>query len=200
LPVRALDVLDIGRWADRDAWLRSEEPPRWAGKPGCFTLPEHDGDGTLVGLSLRFPFTDASGRAVLSHLRMRGLTLPAGWQNLPDPMVIAEGPTDLLAGRLIGMNYIGRPADSGGPDHIARACRGRKLILLGENDRKVDGRWPGREGVRLLGRKLAREPDRPPHDAFPLEDQKDLRSRVLHRLSQFQPYNDGSEVGEQKQP
>ncbi|MFQ5502846.1 MAG: hypothetical protein ACE5EQ_11200, partial [Phycisphaerae bacterium] len=163
LPAVVIGSLDIGWWAGRDAWLRDEEPPRWADQPGCWTFPERDASGRLVGLSLRFPFHNQSGRAVRSHVGRRGLTLPAGWRDLSDPVVCVEGPSDVLAGRFIGLNCIGRPSNSGGGDLIAETCKGRKLILVGENDRKNDGSWPGKDGVQVLRRKLNKAWGRPPH-------------------------------------
>ncbi len=185
LPPVVIGSLDIGWWAERDAWLRDEEPPRWANQPGCWSFPERDASGKLVGLNLRFPFHDQSGHAVRSHVGRRGLTLPAGWREQSDPLVCVEGPSDVLAGRLIGLNCIGRPSNTGGGDLIAEACKGRKLILLGENDRKNDGCWPGKDGVQVLRRKLNKAWGRPPHSAFPPGEAKDLRAWVLSQLNDY---------------
>ena len=99
---------------------------------------------------------------------------------MPDPILIAEGASDVLAGRAMGLNVIGRPSNTGGVEQGAQACRNRQVIVLGENDRKPDGRWPGREGAELVARNLEAAWDRPVPVAFPPEGIKDLRDWVRH--------------------
>ena len=89
------------------------------------------------------------------------MTLPNGWREAPDPVIVVEGPSDVLAGRAIGLNVIGRPSNSGGAELLARACRDRRVIVLEENDRRPDGRWPGREGAEAVARKLEASWGRP---------------------------------------
>ena len=49
----------------------------------------------------------------------------------------------------IEMNVIGRPSNIGGAEQIGQLCQHRQVIILGENDRKPDGHWPGKEAPRL---------------------------------------------------
>jgi len=83
----------------------------------------------------------------------RGLTLPSGWKEMADPILIPEGLSDVLAGLTVGLSAIGRPSNSGGVEYIAQLCRHRQVIVLAENDRKPDGRWPGKEGAEAVARR-----------------------------------------------
>ncbi|MCG3180934.1 MAG: hypothetical protein BIFFINMI_03299 [Phycisphaerae bacterium] len=189
LPEPALGALSIG-WSDSakhhgDAEVR-----------GAWVLPEYDGQGRLNGVTFRFPAvavadkTDGSGKPLGTKSAPngyhRGLTLPVGWKELPDPVVIVEGASDVLAGRAVGINVIGRPSNTGGVEQIAQACRHRQVIILGENDRKPDGRWPGKEGADLVAQRLEATWDRPVPVAFPPDDVKDLREWVRHLVPDWQ--------------
>jgi hypothetical protein len=155
---------------------------------GAYIFPEYDGQGRLVGASYRFPAasvagrTDADGKPIGNKsgpagLR-RGLTLPSGWRDMPDPVLVVEGPSDVLAARAVGVSAIGRPSNSGGVEFIAQLCRHRRVTILGENDRKSDGRWPGKEGAELVARKLEAAWGRPVPVVFPPDGIKDLRDWV----------------------
>jgi hypothetical protein len=155
---------------------------------GAYILPEYDGQGRLVGVSYRFPaekvtgLTDDDGKPIGNKsspagLR-RGLTLPLCWREMPDPVLVVEGPSDVLAARTVGLSAVGRPSNSGGVHFIAQLCRHRQVILLGENDRRPDGRWPGKEGAEAVARRLESRWQRPVPIAYPPEGIKDLRDWV----------------------
>lgn len=169
LPTTAFTVLQIGWWPDRRWW--NPETENEEGAPGCWTFPEYDARGQIIGIGLRWP----GGRKGQMSGGRRGLTLPSGWCDSADPVIVVEGPSDVLAGRALGLNVIGRPSNSGGAELLAQACRNRHTIVLGENDKKPDGRWPGREGVEAVARSLETAWNRPVPIAFPLSDIKDLR-------------------------
>jgi hypothetical protein len=175
LPESALEVLEVGWWPDRRWW--NPETRQEEGEPGCWTFPEYDAQGRMIGVGLRWP---AGQKGQLAGGR-RGLTLPRGWRELPDPCVVVEGPSDVLAGRAIGLNVIGRPSNSGGAELLAQICRDKRVIVLAENDRKSDGRWPGKEGAESVARKLESTWGRPVPVAFPPPDIKDLRAWVVDR-------------------
>jgi len=172
LPAPALDSLSIGWWQDRRWW--NPETQKEEGEPGCWTFPEHDSQGRIIGVGLRWP----GGRKGQMAGSRRGLILPDGWRDLADPMLVAEGPSDVLAGRVVGLNVIGRPSNSGGAELLAQACRDRQVILLGENDQKSNGCWPGREGAEAVARKLEAAWARPAPMAFPPTGIKDLRAWI----------------------
>jgi len=172
LPETALSGLPIGWWSTRRRW--NSETKQHEGEPGCWTSPECDSQGRIIGLGLRWP-TGEKGQLAGGK---RGLTLPEGWREQPDPVLAVEGASDVLAGRAVGLNVIGRPSNCGGADFIAHVCRDRRVIILGENDRKGDGTWPGREGAEAVASKLESDWGRPVPIAFPPDGTKDLRDWV----------------------
>ncbi|HNO79737.1 MAG TPA: hypothetical protein PKN33_16950 [Phycisphaerae bacterium] len=177
LPVSVLDVLDIGWWADRRWW--NPKTSTFEGPPGCWTFPEYDSLERVTGLGLRWP-NGNKGQATGGR---RGLTLPKGWRDFSDPIIVAEGPSDVMAGRMLGLNVIGRPSNTGGAELIAQACRDRRVVILGENDRKPNGIWPGQIGAKALATKLQSEWERPVPIAFPPVDAKDVRAWFIYRYA-----------------
>jgi hypothetical protein len=151
LPVEALDALPL-----LGARVEAFGERVW-------TFPERDGHGRIVGLSRRY----RNGEKRAFPDSKRGLTVPSGWQERPGPILLPEGASDVLALAMAGLSAIGRPSNTGGVNHLAELLRDiqpdRKIFVLGENDCKSDGDWPGREGAektaaelgRLLGRKIA---------------------------------------------
>lgn len=168
VPVSPLSTLRIGWWPER-RW-RNPETQREEGKPGCWTFAECDGQGRIIGVGLRWP----SGRKGQLEGGRRGLTLPSGWADMSAPVLIAEGPSDVLAGRAVGLNVIGRPSNTGGAELISQVCKSRQSIVLGENDQKGEV-WPGKQGVTTILPKLEATWKRPVPSAFPPEGTKDLR-------------------------
>jgi hypothetical protein len=185
LPASALDSIHVGWWSERRWW--NLETQQHEGEPGCWTFPEYDAHDRVIGLGLRWP---AGRKGQLAGGR-RGLILPTGWRELPDPVLIVEGPSDVLAGRAIGLNVIGRPSNSGGAELLPQVCRHRRVIVLGENDRKLDRRWPGKEGAEAVAGRLSEAWGWPVPVAYAPEAQKDLRAWVVAQLDSL-----GREVGE----
>ena len=170
LPVSALAALAIGWWSERRWW--NPETQQHEGEPGCWTFPEYDAHDRIIGLGLRWP----TGRKGQMPGGRRGLILPDGWRELGDPVLIVEGPSDVLAGRALGLNVVGRPNNTGGAALLAQVCRNRCVIVLGENDRKPDGCWPGQEGADAIAGKLREAWGWPVPVAYPPDAQKDLRA------------------------
>jgi len=181
LPEAVLAELAIG-WSDTAQHHADREIT------GAYIFPECDGQGRLIGVSHRFPvakvagLTDDDGKPLGNKSGpagyKRGLTLPGCWRDMPDPMLVAEGPTDVLAARALGLSAIGRPSNNGGVDFVAQLCRHRRIIIVGENDRKPDGRWPGKEGTEAVSRRLEAQWQRPVPTAYPPQGVKDLRDWV----------------------
>jgi hypothetical protein len=148
---------------------------------GCWTFPEYDPAGFVVGIVRRFP--DGSKRAVPgSH---RGLSLAGGWADARGPVFVVEGPTDVLALAACGLPAVGRPSNCGGADLLGKLFAGlpadRPVVVVGENDRKPDGLWPGRDGARRVADDLARSLGRAVLVALPPADYKDAREWVVDR-------------------
>ena len=141
----------------------------------CYTFAECDAGGCVIGLNRRY----ADGRKVAMHGSKRGLTLPAGWRDRPGPLFVVEGPTDAAALTAAGLAVIGRPSNSGGVALLARLLRdidpGREIIVVGENDEKEEGLWPGRDGAVSVSRGLSSALRRPIRWALPPTDAKDVR-------------------------
>lgn len=173
LPSDAIVALAIGWWPDRRRWNPAMQ--QYEGEPGCWTFPEYDAHDRIIGLGLRWP-TGQKGQLAGGR---RGLTLPVGWREARDPVLVVEGPSDVLAGRAIGLNVIGRPNNNGGAELLAHVCRNRRVIVLGENDRKPDGRWPGKDGAETVANKLTAVWGWPVPVAYPPDELKDLRDWVV---------------------
>lgn len=166
LPVAALDALP----------MLGFDPDR------CVALfPECDANGRVIGIATR---AGKGAKKMLNGSR-RGLTLPTGWRERPGPVIVVEGPTDTLAATAAGLACIGRPSNSGGVELLSELFRGwpadRDIIILGENDTKADGAWPGRDGAVAVARGLAAKLGRPVAWALPPCGYKDARE-TLTRL------------------
>ena len=146
----------------------------------CFTFPESDAAGAVIGLNRRF----AGGTKKAMPGGKRGLTLPAGWLDRPGPVCAVEGPTDTVAMTAAGLATVGRPTNTGGGAMLAELLTpldpGRDIVIMGENDRKPDGRWPGRDGAEVVARRLAARLRRPVLWALPPVGAKDVRDWLTH--------------------
>lgn len=139
-------------------------------EPGSgWLFPERDATGKIIGLVRRLP----DGRKVCINGSRRGLTYQ---HPLPDddPVLICEGASDTAAAMLAGYTAVGRPNNTGGGVMLAELLKGRAVIVLGENDRKPDGTWPGRDGAERIARLLCK-PCKSVRLIFPPDNIKDLR-------------------------
>lgn len=147
-------------------------------KGPCWTFPERDSQGRVVGVGLRF----RDGKKLSAPGSARGLSLPLGWKDRPGPLYLVEGPSDTLAMSAAGLAAIGRPSNVGGVKLLAELIRAevpadRRLVWLGENDRKPDASWPGRDESRKAAAKLAAEIGRTVEFALPPNaHEKDMRA------------------------
>jgi hypothetical protein len=147
----------------------------------CWTIPECDADGTPVGIGTRFP----GGRKRQVKGSARGLILPDGWAARPGPLLVVEGASDALAGSAAGLAVVGRPSSTGGVEFLARLVArlpdDRVVVVVGENDAKPDGRWPGRDGATRTAAALRDRLGRPVRAALPPDGAKDLRAWLVSR-------------------
>jgi hypothetical protein len=132
----------------------------WGNDGTTFTFPEHNGKEKVSCIVQRIPTPPGVPvRKEALKNGNRGLTLPQGWRDKPGPLFIDEGATDTLAMCAAGLNAIGRPLNSGGCKELGELLKSyppdREIIVLGENDRKPDGQWPGRDGALLVAGKLS---------------------------------------------
>lgn len=166
LPVEALAAVPLIGWAD--------DGPR-----GAWSFPERDGAGKVVGIGLRKP----DGGKLCVRGSNRGLTVPAAWSSPGGPVFVVEGPSDTLALRHCGLSVVGRPSNTGGVDFLAALFAdlppARPVYLVGENDAKGGGKWPGRDGALSSARRLAERLGREVRVCFPPNGMKDGRAWVL---------------------
>lgn len=157
---QALAGLDVGWHAGHRWW----------------SFPERDGDGTVIGINVRH--LDGSKQRLFGS--RSGLTFADGWDAGGGPILLAEGGSDTAALMTIGLSVVGRPSNTGGVklliDLLSDAVADREIIVVGERDRKPDGRWPGREGAVGTAKGLAAGLQRPIGWALPPDDAKDARS------------------------
>lgn len=159
---------------------------------GRLCVPERDGEGQVIGISVRNPTQKPKYRVGLNH--KRGLIIPANFKDLSDVALAVEGPSDVMAGVTMGLRVIGRPSDLGGADFLAVFLSGETgVLVVGENDQKEDGIWPGRDGAMKLSAKLANSWGRPVRWALPPDGYKDIRAYLNSR--QFEnPVTRGREL------
>lgn len=144
----------------------------WDGR--AWTFPERNGDGLIVGVSRRFE--DGAKRCAVGS--RRGLSYSDGWRETDGPVLIVEGASDVASGVTLGLATIGRPSNVGGLPMLVRLLRGvkRKVVVIGERDRKPDGRWPGMEGCKSIAAGLGRALRRGVSARLLPNDAKDLRA------------------------
>ena len=163
LPADALDALPLLGFSPDDS------------RGPCFTFAEMDAAGNVVGLNRRY--CDGSKKAMAGS--KRGLTLPTGWRDRPGPVFVVEGPTDAAALTAAGLAAVGRPSNAGGVKLLAALVRDRDadrdILIVGENDQKDAGAWPGRAGALSVARGLSALLRRSIRWALPPADAKDVR-------------------------
>ena len=90
--------------------------------------------------------------------------------------LIVEGATDATAGSQLGIPTVGRATakQTRGLDDL---LRGQQAIIVGENDQKKDGKWPGREGMVSVFHKIRFSCSQATM-VFPPSEYKDLREWI----------------------
>lgn len=144
---------------------------------GAFAIPERDGAQRLVGLAFR----TIDGRKGAKRGCRRGLTIPEDRVGLRGPALAVEGASDVAACASIGIGAIGRPSNAAGGLMLAELLKDEDVLVVGENDEKPDGRWPGREGARGLAQQLATEWGKPVRWTLPPAEHKDVRGWITAR-------------------
>ncbi|MCE9568161.1 MAG: DUF3987 domain-containing protein [Planctomycetes bacterium] len=169
LPPDALDVLPLVGYFPDDT----------AGP--CFTFPEVNAAGTIIGISRRWKKgggPNGKDKMMIAGGH-RGLTLPTGWRDRPGPVFVCEGPTDSAAMTAAGLSCVGRPGTNMGAELLAELFRelpsDRDIIIVGENDEKPDGKWPGKTGAIAVAGRLAELLHRPVRWSLTPHGEKDPR-------------------------
>lgn len=156
--VDVLEQLGVGwRWGDVDR-----------GRPidaGDWIYPMRDGSGQVVGVHrrlavpIRRPGKPPQDKLAVQGSRLGLFYAPDAWRQGTGPIILPEGMSDTAALMHMGVAAVGRPSNRGGADDLATLLRDlpadRPVLVLGENDRKADGRWPGAEGAQATARELS---------------------------------------------
>ena len=183
----SLQRVGIG-WA-----LRADLEPlgaQWEGKrPNwAWTFPEFDGQGRLCGLCLRADDGRKSSPASSRTGARRGLSMPVDEQLRPvlsdGPVLVVEGASDVAAACCLGLTAVGRPSNSGGTDELAVLLKDREVLVVGENDAKQSGEWPGKEGALRVAVGLSGQWGKPAHWVLPPAGVKDLRELLRRRVAE----------------
>ena len=115
----------------------------WSPHYQAWTIPERRPDGWIIGVQLRSP----EGHKWMVPGSHRGLILPWGWSHFLGRVYLPEGMSDVAACLSHGLPAIGRSSASGSCELLSQLLMTTALapVVVGENDLKPDGRWPGRE-------------------------------------------------------
>lgn len=148
----------------------------WLEDKGCWTFPERDADGRVIGIALRW----ADGRKGFIKGGKRGLTIPDEVDLNQRPLCCVEGPSDVAALLTMGVEAVGRPSNRGGVKLLATlAADAVDVLVVGENDLKANGASPGIDGAVATAEELATVLRRPIRWALPPEGAKDVRSWLV---------------------
>ena len=149
----------------------------WDPKLECWLFPERDAAGDTVGLCRRY--RDSRKRFLAGGSRGLSFITPFSKSEL-SPIFLPEGATDTLALTAMGLIAVGARSATAGVEQLAALLEDvpakRPIIVLGENDRKPDGRWPGKEGAVATATALAQRLNRSIQFAFPPDGAKDVRA------------------------
>lgn len=146
---------------------------------GAFVFEEHAGDGRVVGLSLRA----IDRRKGAPAGAKRGLIVPSNLHVLPDPVLVVEGASDVAACSALGLAAVGRPSNRAGAADVAVLLEGRAVLVVGEQDSKPGGAWPGRDGAKAVAQEIAGRWGEPVSWTLPPAETKDVREWFRSRLA-----------------
>lgn len=148
----------------------------------AYTFPEVDASGRIVGITCRY----GDGEKLAWPGGRHGLFVPDGWREREGPVYLVEGASDVLALTALGKAVIGRPSNMAGVDLLGKLLKNlpsdRPIVVLGEQDEKRNGKWPGRDGAWWTSRRLTETLGRRVPWSFPPGDAKDVRSWCQSKL------------------
>ena len=167
----------------------------WDGRE-MWTFPEVDGDCANNGIRRRFK----NGEKKTMQDAKPGLTVLDGWDR-GGPGFFPEGASDTFVINAMGLTGAGRPSNTGGVEHLIRFLRDfpsdRRIIILGENDKKEDGKWPGLDGAKSTAAQLRRAAlGRPVDWCLPPDGAKDARAWAATQVPDREDMDAWSDAGE----
>ena len=96
-------------------------------------------------------------------------------------MFLVEGGSDVAACLTVGLCVVGRPSNVGGLAYLTqllRPIRDRRIVVVGERDKKPDGRYPGKDGGTRTWERLRDRLARRVEWRMPPGKAKDMRAWV----------------------
>jgi len=136
-----------------------------------YTFPECDAYLEVIGIATR----SSRGKKRCITGSKRGLTMPSLFDPAAGVVFVVEGPSDVAAMTTLGLSAVGRPSNMGGVEHLEELLPNADVLLIGENDQKPDGTWPGRDGALHVAERLASTWDKPVRWTLPPDGSKDVR-------------------------
>ncbi len=175
--VAALDSIGIGQADEKDLRRLRASGGGWKKAYPLLvsSFPECDATGAVVGICFRAD-DGRKGSPSGKVGAKRGLIIPSTLLAKPDPVMLVEGPSDVAACETLGLASVGRPSNTSGGMFIAKLLAGREVLVVGENDQKPAGSWPGRDGAEKLARYLAKTWKQVVRWALPPKEHKDIRA------------------------
>lgn len=162
-----------------------------------WTFPERDSEHRIVGIMRR---TGTGWKRVMPGSG-RGLYIPYGFANASKTIYIPEGASDVWSWCLMGRSVVGRSSSMSGADMIAGLLGShyddKDLCVVGENDCKADGRWPGKEGAQTVAKKLSELTKRAVSWCLPPDGAKDTREWLTKQMAKHPEVADLSKFGDQ---
>lgn len=155
LPGEAVGAMPYAWFPDEDCWVCAEVGP----------------EGAVCGLERRYRHGSKKGMPG----GKRGLFMPIDFNPGDDVVFVVEGASDTAAALAMGLHAVGRPSNRGGAAALAQLLRGQRVLIVGENDRKSSGSWPGRDGAVAIADSLAEAWGEPVQWCLPPAGAKDLR-------------------------
>ena len=167
-------------------WTRTMDAARLCpicGKPdGCLLSRENPDDPKAV--ICRVKESDRKTRFGWLHIRKPEGKLSESLLTGEGKVLVVEGMSDVAAAHDLGFTGVGRPSNTGGQDIVMELVRGRETIVMGENDEKATGHWPGRDGM-VATFATVRKVTPAAKMLLPPKAIKDLRAWVVvHHLTQ----------------
>jgi GTPase SAR1 family protein len=148
----------------------------WDTERRQWTYPYHDGHGNVVAVGWR----NLRGDKQIYAGGHPEIITPSLWDKLSGPVFVPEGLSGTMALTAAGLPVVGRHSALVGADALADLFAAppvsRQIIIVGDNDEKADGRWPGRDGAKSTAEKLATRLGRPVSWSLPPAPHKDVRA------------------------
>ena len=135
------DLKALGVWGK---WTKSKAP-KW-----MWVTPEYGADKKICGWIFRASDGRKGGSKKDVSGATRGICVPQGFKEIEGPLYIVEGASDVGAMIEMGFAAFGRLSNTGGSSilkDLVPEDRRKDVVVVGENDKKPDGKFPGLDGM-----------------------------------------------------